>query len=473
MNTPIINGLKKYVEENNIRFHMPGHKGKDIMKYIANMISQIDVTEVQGTDNLHNPSSIIQESLDLAAKTFGAKKTFYSVNGTTGGIYAAIMSSVSPNGKILIQRNCHRSVYNALIFGRMKHKYIYPEYSLKDQITTAVKPEDIEKRLKEDDEIEAVVITYPSYYGICCDIEEISQIVHKYNKILIVDEAHGSHFKFNHRLPKTSLEAGADIVVQSTHKTLPAFTQSSMIHVGSERVDIEKLRTMISFYQTTSPSYLLMASMDYARAYMEDEGKKRLNTLIDNIEKWSLYMKDIPGVRVFDKDAISEEGFYDFDITKILISIRGITGSKLEALLREEHNIQLEMSDRYYAVALSSLMDDEEDLQKLAYAVEEISKKYCNDDELLNNINIRYIYPEIKMSLYHAFYSNKMDMNLSDSVGKISADFIIPYPPGIPIVCPGELLTDEVVKYISSLKKNDIQILGFLDYNKEKIKVVK
>ncbi|MGF7058436.1 aminotransferase class I/II-fold pyridoxal phosphate-dependent enzyme [Brassicibacter mesophilus] len=472
MNTPIINGLKKYIEENNVRFHMPGHKGKELMRYISDMIPQIDVTEVEGTDNLHNPSSIIQESMNLAAKTFGAKKTFYSVNGTTGGIYAAITSTISPNGKILIQRNCHRSVYNALILGRIKHKYIYPEYSHKDQIITSVKPEDIEVQLKEDDEIEAVVITYPSYYGICCDIEKVSQIVHKYNKILIVDEAHGSHLKFNDKLPKSSLEAGADIVIQSTHKTLPAFTQSSMIHVGSDRVDIEKLRIMTSFFQTTSPSYLLMASIDYARAYMEGKGKIRLDILIYSIEKWCAYMKSIKGVKIFDKDKISGASFYDFDMTKILISIKGISGFYLERILREEYSIQLEMSDSYYGVALTSLMDDEENLQKLANAVEEITKKYCNDNELLNNIDIRYIYPEIKMSLYDAFYSNKIDIALNDSVGKISADFIIPYPPGIPVVCPGEQITEEIVKYINSLKKNNIQILGFLDYNKEKIKVV-
>jgi arginine decarboxylase len=215
-----------------------------------------------------------------------------------------------------------------------------------------------------------------------------------------------------------------------------------------------------------------MASIDYARAYMEGKGKVRLNTLINSIEKWCAYMKNIEGVKIFDKDKISGTSFYDFDMTKILISIKGISGFYLERILREEHSIQLEMSDSYYGVALASLMDDEENLQKLANAVEEITKKYCNDNELLNNIDIRYIYPEIKMSLYHAFYSNKIDIALNDSVGKISADFIIPYPPGIPVVCPGEQITEEIVKYINSLKKNNIQILGFLDYNKEKIKVV-
>lgn len=472
MDTPIFNGLKKYAEENNIRFHMPGHKGKDMMKYIADMIPYIDVTEIEGTDNLHAPSSIIKESMELAAQAFGARKTFYSINGTTAGIYAAITSAVSPNGKVLMQRNCHKSVYNALILGRITQKYIYPGYSDEDQIVTTISPDDIENSLKEDNEIEAVIITYPTYYGICCDIEKVAEIVHKYNKILIVDEAHGSHLRFSDRLPIDSLQAGADIVIQSTHKTLPAFTQSSMIHVGSERVNIEKLKIMISLYQTTSPSYLLMASLDYARAYMENEGRKKLDELIQSIEKHCSYMKQIDNVDIYDVDKISGTNAYDFDITKILIGIKGMTGFQLEHILRYEHGIQLEMSDIRYGLALTSVMNEDRELKKLAHAVKQISNKYGKKDESLNIIDIRNVKPSIKMSLYDAFYSNKKEANLKESNGRISADFIIPYPPGIPLVCPGEQITEEIIHYLERLKKNNVQILGFLDYNKEKIRII-
>lgn len=231
MRVPIIEGLDHYINKNKTRFHMPGHKGKKALINWANLIPQIDVTEIEGTDNLHSPSSIILESLKLASKTFKTKRTYYSVNGTTAGIYAAIMSSTKPGDKILIQRNCHKSVYNAIILGKLNPIYIYPNYNNEYNIVTDINPDDIEKALLEHSDIKAVVITNPSYYGVCSDVESIAKTVHKYNKILIVDEAHGSHLIFSDKLPKSAIECGADIVLQSTHKTLPAFTQLSLIHI--------------------------------------------------------------------------------------------------------------------------------------------------------------------------------------------------------------------------------------------------
>ncbi len=472
MKTPIINGLKKYALENNKRFHMPGHKGKELLRFLGELIPEIDVTEVEGTDNLHNPSSIIYESQRLAAETFGAKATFYSVNGTTGGLHAAITATVKPGGKALIQRDCHRAVYNALILGRITPKYIYPRYSEKNNIVTTLDPEEIDKELSLDNDIEAVIITYPTYYGICSDIKRITEIVHKHGKVLIVDEAHGSHLRFNDRLPMSALDAGADIVIQSTHKTLPAFTQSSMIHVGSNRVDIEKLRTMVSIFQTTSPSYILMSSIDFAVAYMANQGKDKLEALLDNIGKWTSYMKQIDKVKILDND-MKDNQIFDFDSTKILMQIDGLTGKSMEDILREKYKIQLEMSDYYYGLALTSILDEDEDFGRLAYSIEDISKKHSYIDMSLNNIDIKKIKPEAKISLCDAFHREKTEIEFIKSSGKISGDFIIPYPPGIPIICPGEIITDEVISYIETLKKNNIQILGFIDYNREKIKIVK
>lgn len=472
MKAPIIDGLKKYVLENNKRFHMPGHKGKELLRFLGDSIPEIDVTEVEGTDNLHNPSSIIYESQRLAAEAFGAIKTFYSVNGTTGGLHAAITATVKPGGKALIQRDCHRAVYNALILGRITPKYIYPRYSRECDIVTTLDPEEIDKELSIDNNIGAVIITYPTYYGICSDIKRIAEIVHKHGKILIVDEAHGSHLRFNNGLPISALDAGADIVVQSTHKTLPAFTQSSMIHVGSHRVDIERLRAMISIFQTTSPSYILMSSIDFAVAYMKRQGKDKLENLLNNIEKWTSYMKQIDKVNILDKNS-KDSQIFDFDNTKILMKIDGLTGKSMENILRKKYKIQLEMSDYYYGLALASVLDEDEELERLAYSIEDISKKYSYMDMKLNNIDIRKTKPDIKLSLYDAFYSEKTEIELIKSSGEISGDFIIPYPPGIPIVCPGEVISDEVISYIKTLKKNNIQILGFIDYNREKIKIVK
>lgn len=474
MKMPIIEGLKEYIDEGNTRFHMPGHKGKNDYFDWNSLIPLIDVTEVEGTDNLHNPEGIIKESQTLAAITFGAKKTFYSVNGTTVGIYAAILSSTKPGDKILIQRNCHKSVYNALIFGRLRSKYIYPKFSYEDNILTGINPHDVENALKNDSDITAVLITYPSYYGICSDIKKIAEIVHKYNKILIVDEAHGSHFKFSDNLPISSLEANADIVIQSAHKTLPAFTQSSMIHVGSNRVDIERLKLMLSMFQSTSPSYMLMASLDVARAYMESEGKEKLSLLIQNITRVKSHLKNVEGIIIFDKENIKNNDFFDFDITKLLFSLiqLNISGTNVDSILRSEYKIQIEMSDYHYGLALTTVLDEKDDIDRLGKALIDISK----NKGILHHkreINFKNVDVITKLELYEAFEKEKEIVLLNESNNKISGDFIIPYPPGIPILCPGELITKDIIEYINFLKKSNIQILGLLDYNKDKIKILK
>lgn len=463
MKLPIINGLNKYAQEIDLRFHMPGHKGKKILLDWNEIIPSIDVTEVEGTDNLHNPNSIILESEKLAAKTFGANETFYSVNGTTAGIYAAICASTNPGDDILIQRDCHKSVYNAAILGRLNIHYIYPRYNSKYNLTLSIDPCDLEDTLKRND-VKAVVITYPSYYGICSDISRISDIVHKYKKILIVDEAHGSHFKFSNKLPITSLEAGADIVIQSTHKTLPAFTQGSMVHVGSDRIDVDRLKLMLSLYQTTSPSYLIMASLDAARAYMESEGKYKLESLINNIQHWTSYLNSLDNVLIVNKDILKEENVYDFDLTKLIIGINKIRGTVLERILRENYSIQLEMSDYYYGLAITTALDEKKDIEKLAYSIENISKLKDYQEEMAN-IEIIYPQPHIAMPIYEAFYSNSKLVDIKSSVKMVSADFIVPYPPGVPLLNPGEIITSEIVEYIYFLLKNNVQILGLKDYN--------
>jgi len=471
MRMPIIEGLKKYSKENNTRFHMPGHKGRNSLINWGELIPQIDVTEVEGTDNLHKPMSIILESEEIAARVFGAKRTFYSVNGTTAGIYAAITASAKAGEKIAIQRNCHKSVYNALILGRIEPVYIYPYYSQRNNIVTGIDPEDIRTLLEGDNDIKAVVITYPSYYGICSDVKAIADIVHSYNKMLIVDEAHGSHLVFSNKLPMSALEAGADISIQSTHKTLPAFTQSSMVHVGSDRVDIEKLQAKLSVFQTTSPSYLLMASLDAARAYMEVEGMSKLDSLIENIKEQTSYLKEIKGIEIFEKSNI-DSSFHDFDITKLLIRVNNIKGSSLDTILRDKYSIQLEMADYYFGLALMTVMDDKEDLKRLGDALEDLVRTEYREDKL-KDIDVRYIKADTKITLYEASNIETEAIELKKSKGRISGDFITPYPPGIPVISPGEVITEEIIEYIQELRKCNIQILGFLDYNREKIKVVK
>lgn len=469
METPILNELKKLKQENNVSFHTPGHKGKDTLIHWGDYIPYIDTTEIEGMDNLHDPRGIIKESQELAAKAFGAKTTIYSINGTTGGIYIGLSALTNPGDKILIQRNSHKSIYNASILNRLNIEYIYPNYNEKHHILTGVDPEQIEVKLKEDKDIKVVIIIYPNYYGICSDIERIAEIVHRYDRLLLVDEAHGSHFVFSDRLPVSALKAGADIAVQSTHKTLPSFTQTSMVHVGTDRVNINKLRDMSSLYQTTSPSYLFMVSLEIARAYMEGQGKERLNKRILEMDKIINSLERIDRVQIFTGDE-EDKTIYAKDNTKILFRVDGMTGTEVQKKLRENYNICLEMSDYYYALILTSLMNEKEDFEKLIEAVEHMAKNRPFKE--VKPVSIKMPIPKKVLPIYKAFYGTKKNVGLNKSIGKISASYAIPYPPGIPLICPGEEITEEIYEHIRFLMDNGIEIVGLMGYNKEKIEVV-
>ena len=468
--TPILDKLIDTMDKERISFHTPGHKGKNTLIEWGKLVPYGDTTELSGLDNLHYPTGIIKESQDLAARTFGAKKTIYSVGGPTAGIYIALGTLTNPGDKILIQRESHKSVYKAAILNKLTTEYIYTNYNRKYQVYTGVNPRDIEKKLTDDPSIKVVVITYPNYYGICSNIEKIAEIVHKHNRLLLVDEAHGSHLVFSNKLPIPSLKAGADLVVQSTHKSLPSLTQTSMIHVGTDRVDIQKLCDISSLYQTTSPSYLFMASLELARAYMEGEGKERLNRNIDNIHELIESLKSIEKVKIFTGDE-NDRTIYDIDISKILLGIKGLTGSQLSNILMKDYGIYMEMSDFNYTLALATVMNEAGDFKELLKAIEAIAGKEFEGSNPCLVPNLPE--PKIEMPIHEAYYSNKEEVDLVDSIGRISSSFITPYPPGVPVVCPGELITEKILDYIQLALDKGIEIIGLIGYNREKIQVVK
>lgn len=470
MKTPVFDALKNLVEENSVSFHMPGHKGKNTLVNWGEYIPSIDTTEVEGLDNLLEPRGIIQESQDLTAKVFGAKATYYGVNGSTGSNYVALATITKPGDKVLIQRNCHKSIYNALILNRLNPVYIYPNYNENFNVLTGLYPEDIEQILTEQPDIKAVVLTYPNYYGVCSDLTKIADIIHKHNKILMVDEAHGPHMGFSEKLPVSALKAGADIVIHSTHKTLPSFTQTSMIHVGTDRIDLNKLRDRYQLYTTTSPSYLFTASNEIAAAFMDsDEGREKLNWNVEKCEEVIKRLNAIDRVEVFTGDP-SDETIYSKDLTKILISIDGIRGSQIKKRLKKEYNIRLEMSDYYYALIFATLMNEEEDYEKLIAAIEDMAKK--SEFEEINYVNINMPTPKIIKNPADAYYSKKMQVGLKEAIGRIAAAPIIPYPPGIPLIVPGEEFTKDIYDHILFLMDNGIEIVGLMGREKDSIVVV-
>jgi lysine decarboxylase len=470
MKTPVLEALKNLMKENSVSFHMPGHKGKNSLINWGEYIPYIDTTEVEGMDNLLEPRGIIQESQNYAAEVFGAKATYYGVNGSTGSNYIALATITKPGDKILVQRNCHKSIYNGMVINRLKPVYLYPEYNEKYNLITGVRAEDIDRILTEQPDIKAVVLTYPNYYGVCSDLKTIAEIVHKHNKILMVDEAHGPHMTFSDRLPMSALEAGADIVIHSTHKTLPSFTQTSLLHVGTDRIDLNKLRDRYQLLTTTSPSYLFTLSNEIAIAYMDsEEGRRRLEWNIDKAQETIQRLNAIERVKVFTGDD-NDETIFDKDVAKILIGIEGIKGSQLKKRLLSEYNIRVEMSDYYYALAYISPMNTEDEYEKLIAAIEDMAKK--SPYEEINYVNIKMPTPKIVMSPAEAYYNHKAQVSLKDAIGKVAAAPVIPYPPGVPLIHAGEEFTKEIYDHIVFLMENGLEIVGLMGYNKDHIVVV-
>lgn len=462
MTAPLFDSLLRYVEKDTIPFHMPGHKqGKGVWRAdeLKENLFKIDLTELPDTDNLHNAKGIILEAEEMAAKAFGAKKSFFLVNGTTGGIYAMMLATLNPGEKLLIERSCHRSSFGGMILAGVKPAYIEPTVDFEDGISVGVTPESVEKALIRNRDAAAVMVTYPNFYGMCMDIEAIADIVHRYGKILLVDEAHGVHFKFHDEFPMTALEAGADMVVQSVHKTLPSFTQSSILHVGTDRINIDKLVFALRLVQTTSPSYLLMASLDLAREEMEEHPELMDKALsLSHLARERLKSSD--DIHVIDEDIIGQYGIVDIDSTKLVVNVKGLnmTGHEAEDILRNRYNIQVELSDMYNILSMITIGDSEDDIIKLTDAILELKK---NKENRIIPITFDYKAPEIIYNPREASFMQKRKVPIVESVGKTAGDFLIPYPPGIPYVVPGELITTGIALEIEELAAIGVEVIGF------------
>ncbi len=477
--TPLFDALLEYVNNNTIPFHVPGHKKgngiwKDFQSFIGINAFSIDVTVFQQVDSLHKPTGVIKEAQELAADAYNADYTFFSINGTSGAIQAMIMSVVNPGDKIIVPRNVHKSVTAGIILSGAIPVYMQPEIDHSVGVALNVTPETVENVISNNKDAKAVLIINPTYYGVATDIKRIADIVHKNGMLLIVDEAHGPHLRFNKKLPLSALDAGADICSQSTHKIIGSMTQSSMLHVKKGLVNVNRVKTVMSLLQTTSPSYILMASLDVARKQMVLEGEELLNKTMELADYARKEINKIEGLFCFGEDVLSKKGAYDFDPTKITITCKdlGLSGYELERVLAEKYYIQAELSDLYNVLCVFSFGDTKENVDALLKALRDISSQHCCFQK--NKINIIDVpeIPEQILSPKEAFNSKSISIPILDSIGQISSEFLMAYPPGIPVLCPGELITKEIIDYITALKEAHLYVQGTEDPEVNNIKVV-
>ena len=470
--TPLFSVLKnEYVGRDILPFHVPGHKrGKGVDKefydFMGNGPFSMDVTIFKMVDGLHQPKSCIKEAQELAADAYGVKKSFFAVNGTSGAIQAMIMSVMKAGDKILVPRNVHKSVSAGIILSGSEPIYMNPEIDEELGIAHGVRPQTVENMLKQHPDIKAVLIINPTYYGVATDIKKIADIVHSYDIPLIVDEAHGPHLHFHDDLPISAVDAGADMCTQSTHKIIGAMTQMSLLHVNSDRIDVNKVQQILSLLHTTSPSYPLMASLDCARRQIATEGTALLDKAIKLAKRFRSEVNKIPGMSCFGEEIVGREGVFAFDPTKVTVTAKelGLTGAELETLLVDDYNIQMELSDFYNVLGLITIGDTDESIDKFIEALKDISNRYYGKGNKIKRNIIRMPgIPEQVLIPREAFYSEKNTIPFKESAGKICGEMIMAYPPGIPIITPGERITEEIIEYVEDLKEAQLHIQGMAD----------
>ncbi|MEI7905573.1 MAG: aminotransferase class I/II-fold pyridoxal phosphate-dependent enzyme [Candidatus Firestonebacteria bacterium] len=480
LKTPLFTAVVNYAKKKKISFHTPGHKhGDGIPKmfrdFVGSRIFDIDLTLLEEVDSLQDPKTVIKEAQKLAAEAYGADFSFFLVNGTTIGNQAMILSVCSPGEKIIIPRNAHKSVLAGVILSGAIPVYLYPKYDLELGVICNVTPKQVEEKIIENPDAKAILITSPTYNGIAADIREIVRVAHQYKKILLVDEAHGPHLKFHPDLPLSAMEGGADMCVESTHKIISGMTQASMLH-ARKTVDILKLKRILQLLHTTSPSYILMASLDVARMQMATQGREILSKVINMANEARTDIK-AAGMECFGKEVIGREGIYDVDVTKLTIDTRaaGNSGYEVSRILNKQYGIQVEFAAPTNVLAIMSLGNTKEDIHRLLKALKEIKKGYTPNEELIktvSSVRMPEKESEVVLSPRDASFSNTKKIQFKEAIGMVSAEIICPYPPGIPVLAPGEKITKEVYEYIMFLKNLGNVINGQDDKNLNTVKVV-
>ena len=494
----LLERLTEYAGSDAYPFHMPGHKRREIPDGIPGGFPDpygIDITEIDGFDNLHHAEGILKDAMDEAAAIYGTDRSWYLVNGSTCGILSAVFATTENGGKILTARNCHKAVYHAICLNRLEAEYLYPEEITEFGINGGIRAEDVRKALEKDamrcagnsgdvrgkiTKIQAVLITSPTYEGVVSDIRVIADVAHEYGIPLIVDEAHGAHLEYAdqcHSFPKSALEYGADIVIQSLHKTLPCFTQTAILHVKGKLVDQDRISRYLSMFQTSSPSYLFMAGMERCIRYMDGDGRNEMIRYEKRLERFMERMEGLQVLEVLDREICGKyRTVAGWDPSKIVVSTmraEDFHGEELAETLRRKYHLEMEMTAPEYVIAMTSLMDTEEGFERLGTALLEIDgvlrrrmesgRKEKAASETPEGLESKLSHPVRKMLICEAMDADTERTAFQDTVGKVSAEFVYLYPPGIPIIAPGEVFTDAIVEKIMAYKAAGLLVQGPAD----------
>ncbi|HOV70310.1 MAG TPA: aminotransferase class I/II-fold pyridoxal phosphate-dependent enzyme, partial [Clostridia bacterium] len=472
---PLYEALKDYKNRRIVSFDVPGHKqGKgnaELREFLGSDCLSVDVNSMKPLDNLTHPISVIKEAEELAAQAFGAKHAFFMVNGTTGSVQAMIMSVCTRGDKIILPRNVHRSAINALVICGAVPIYVNPGINKRLGIPLGMSVDDVKKAILENRDAKAVFINNPTYYGVCSALREITEFAHKYNMKVLVDEAHGTHFYFGENMPVNAMAAGADMASVSMHKTGGSLTQSSLLLIGND-IDEGYVRQVINLTQTTSASYLLMVSLDISRRTLALRGKEIYAKVNAMAEYARSEINKKGGLYAFSRELINHDNVYDFDTTKLSIHTLdiGLAGIEVYDILRDEYDIQIEFGDIGNILAIISVGDRELALERLVSSLSEIKRLYSKDKAGM--FDHEYITPDVVLPPQKAFYSRRRQVGLMKSLNCISGEFVMCYPPGIPIVAPGERITKEVIEYIVYAKEKGSLLIGPKDLKIEHIDIV-
>ena len=473
--TILLDAMKKHLSNRVVRFDVPGHKSgrgnKEFRDFIGIEAMRIDVNSMKPLDNLCHPTSVIKEAQEIAAMAFRSKEAYFMVNGTTGAVQAMIMSSCKAGDKIIVPRNVHRSVINALVINGAIPVYTNPGLNKKLGISLGMSIKDIENAIKNNPDAKAILVNNPTYYGICSDLKSIVKLAHENGMLVLVDEAHGAHFYFGNNLPISAMDAGADMSAISMHKTGGSLTQSSILLSG-ERVNSDYVRQVINLTQTTSASYLLMTSLDTARKNLSLNGKEIFDKTINFAEYSRTEINKLGGYYAYSKELIDGDAVYDFDTTKLSVYTKniGLAGIEVYDILRDDYNIQIEFGDLGNILAIISAGDRGLEIERLISSLAEIKRLYSKDTTGMFEYD--YISPNVVLPPQKAFYAPKKMISIKESSGYISGEFVMAYPPGIPIVAPGERMTKEIIDYIMYAKDKGCLLTGTEDMNVENINIV-